>query len=178
VDVESVAPVIRREVSAQNLERLDGLTYVDAYDEEIAYTDAAIGRLLDGYAARYSLEEALVIFTADHGEALLEHDRHFLHGYDVWDSIVRVPLLIRGPGVRPGRYGDITSGVDIAPTVLAFAEGRVPSSLPGIDLRQEQGREDRVVYTRAWTLDSHITAAVGATSKWVIERRTVEGKAT
>jgi arylsulfatase A-like enzyme len=177
VDVEDVAPVIQREVSAQRLERIDGLTYVDAYDEEIAYTDAAIGRLLDGYAARYPLEEALVIFTADHGEALLQHAPHFLHGYDVLDSIVRVPLLIRGPGVAPGRYGEIASGVDIAPTVLAFAEGRVPPSLPGIDLRRERGGEGRVVYTRAWTLDSHIAAAVTDAGKWVIERPTVDGKA-
>ena len=45
------------------------------------------------------LEEALTLLTADHGEALMEYEMYFGHGYQVYESIIRVPLLIRGPGL-------------------------------------------------------------------------------
>src|SRR6185369_13088391 len=46
----------------------DGLFYVDRYDEEVAYADAEIGRLLDGYARLHPMDRTLVVVTADHGE--------------------------------------------------------------------------------------------------------------
>ncbi|GAG03132.1 unnamed protein product, partial [marine sediment metagenome] len=81
----------------------DALDYVDRYDEEIAYVDAQIGRLLDGYAQRHDSAAALVIFSADHGESMIEHERWFTHGYQVYEEIIRIPLMIRGPGLEGGR---------------------------------------------------------------------------
>ena len=81
----------------------DGNKYVERYDAEIAYVDHHIGRFLHGYARMFPVDEALIVLTADHGESMMEHEDWFLHGHHVYEEVVNVPLLMRGPGVEPGR---------------------------------------------------------------------------
>jgi arylsulfatase len=128
----------------------DGLAYLDRYDEEIAYTDREVGRLLAGYAKMRPIDEALVVFTADHGESMMEHEVFFAHGYHVYEEIVRVPLMFRGPGVEPGRVDWPGSGIDVAPTILAFAGGAPQTQLEGVDWRAPGSRPaERSVYAEA-----------------------------
>ncbi len=109
--------------------------YRAGYDGEVRFTDVAIGDLLDGVAERGLLEQALLVFTADHGESLGEGDYWFAHGAQLSDPLVRVPLLVRGPGLAPERRPDVVSLVDLYPTLIARAgRGRVPPSYPGRDL--------------------------------------------
>ena len=75
---------------------------LQAYDEEISFADAMIGRLLNAIEVRGETEETLVIVTADHGESLNEHDYLFDHGDHLYDASLRVPLVVRGPGVKAG----------------------------------------------------------------------------
>ena len=96
----------------------DVADYRAAYRGEVAYTDAEIGRLLEGLAERQLLRSTLIAFTADHGEALGEHEVYFAHGHDLTDELVRVPLLLRGPGLEPGRRQDVVSLLDLYPTLL------------------------------------------------------------
>ena len=110
----------------------DALDYIDAYDGEIAFTDGQVGRLLKGYGPR--LADALVIFTADHGETMIEHARWFTHGYQVHEAIVRVPLLLRAPGVPAGRVSAPVHGTDVAPTILRFTGVEPPDVMSPMDL--------------------------------------------
>jgi arylsulfatase len=147
----------------------DGHAYVDLYDEEIRYLDEQVGRLLDGYAERSNVDDALVIFTADHGESMMEHERWFTHGYQVYDEIVRVPLWVRGPGVVDGRQRALASGIDVVPTILAFTGVTPPSGLSGVDLRNGQGLSaDRVVYAEAQHKSIAWRAAIQGDRKWVV----------
>lgn len=126
----------------------DGLAYVDAYDEEIAYVDSEVGKLLDGIDAR--LEDTLVVFTSDHGESMMEHEAWFRHAVHVYDEMVRVPLMLRGPGVSPGFSNLLTSGTDVTPTILAAVGLKPLPTMPLVDLRA--GRDlnpSRIVYTEA-----------------------------
>ena len=109
----------------------DALDFVDRYDEEIAYVDAEIDRLLRGYAAHSDIDAALVVVTADHGESMIEHERWFTHGYEVYEEIIRVPLMLRGPGVVSGRFDEIVSSIDVAPTILRHLGIPQPKALPG-----------------------------------------------
>ncbi|MFQ5515581.1 MAG: sulfatase [Myxococcota bacterium] len=118
----------------EGVKAVDGLDFVDAYDEEIAYLDAQLGRLLDGFARHTSLDRTLVILTADHGESMLEHEIYFAHGYHVYEKILRVPFLLRGPGFGRKRRAGLVSGIDVAPTVLGFAGARIPEEMRGLDL--------------------------------------------
>jgi arylsulfatase len=108
--------------------------YRGRYRGEVAYVDTELGRLLDGLEARGLAESALLVFTADHGEALGEHDVFFAHGHDLTDELVRVPLLLRAPGVAPGRRADVVSLLDLYPTLLARLAGAAAEGLPGRDL--------------------------------------------
>jgi choline-sulfatase len=92
----------------------------DLYDGEVAFTDFHIGRVLDALDASPLGARTVVVFTGDHGEAFGEH-HEFFHGREVWEEIVRVPLIIRVPGAAPRRIQRRVSDVDLAPTVLDLA---------------------------------------------------------
>jgi arylsulfatase len=94
--------------------------YRASYDAEVLYTDAEIGALLDGIRDRGLLEEAIVVFATDHGEGLGESDYWFAHGEYLIDPLVHVPLMIRAPGVAPGRRSDLASLLDVFPTLLGL----------------------------------------------------------
>lgn len=71
------------------------------YDAELAYLDATLGELLDSWRELALLDEALVVVTSDHGENLGEHG-HQGHSFALYDSTLRIPLLIRQPGGKAG----------------------------------------------------------------------------
>lgn len=97
------------------------------YDGEVAFSDLHIGRLLDGLGQRGLLDDTLVILTADHGEGLDRKEDHGSkhHSKNLYDELIRVPLLVRGPGVVPRRVRAAVSLVDLVPTVLDLL-GKAP----------------------------------------------------
>lgn len=98
------------------------------YDMEIAYMDSQIGRVRQALEDRESWEETIVIVVADHGEGLGDHD-WWTHGI-LYQEQIRVPLIIRAPGVPGARRIDpIVRTIDIFPTVLELAGIEEGSSL-------------------------------------------------
>ena len=93
---------------------------IDLYDGEIAYTDRHVGRLLEGLERLGLARDTVVVLTADHGEEFGEHGNHG-HGYTLYQEVVRVPLLVRAPGLAPRRVDELVRSVDVLPTVLALA---------------------------------------------------------
>lgn len=90
------------------------------YEAEIASVDESLGRLLDEIETA-SPARTLVLVTADHGEGLGDHGEA-THGVFLYDSTLRVPLLIAGPGVAAGRVAEtVARGVDVLPTLLDLA---------------------------------------------------------
>ena len=108
-------------------DRHEASFYRAGYEAEVAYMDAELGRLIGALEERGLYDDAFVVFAADHGEAMGEHDYWFAHGHHVTDELVRVPLLIRPPGAAPGRRGDVASLVDLRPTLLAALTGESPT---------------------------------------------------
>lgn len=91
------------------------------YDAEIAAADRGVGRLVEALRARGILDDTLVVFTADHGESLGEHQEK-THAIFIYDATVHVPLVWRYPRVMPtGRvYPGPVRTVDIVPTILGI----------------------------------------------------------
>src|SRR5262245_3636095 len=88
------------------------------YDGEVAFCDEQVGRVMTALRETGALDNTLVIVTSDHGEALGEHGED-VHGYFVYEATLRVPLIVRGPGVAPGtRVGAVARTIDLFPTVL------------------------------------------------------------
>ena len=105
---------------------------IDRYDAEIAATDYEIGRVLGELDRRGLKENTLVVVTSDHGETLGEHNIYFHHVSDLYDTNLKVPLLIRLPERLPaGRRVDRqTRLIDIAPTVLELLGISEPAFTP------------------------------------------------
>lgn len=110
-------------------------TYADhPYAGEIAYTDHHVGLVIETLKRLGLYESTLVIITGDHGQALGEHGETS-HGYFVYNTTIRVPLIIRMPGGARGiRVDDPTSLIDIVPSVLGLRGTAAPSSVTGDDL--------------------------------------------
>jgi arylsulfatase A-like enzyme len=89
-----------------------------AYDGEVWFTDQQIGRLLAYAREQPWWKDTAVVVTSDHGEALGEHGIQFQHGWEIWEPLMRVPLLFHVPGLRPHRVPVKRSAVDIVPTIL------------------------------------------------------------
>ena len=98
------------------------------YDSEVAWSDELIGRL-DAALTRLGIRDGtLMALTSDHGEALGEHGE-LVHGFFLYQATVKVPLLFRGPGIRPGaRIQVSTHSVDLFPTLLELSGVPAPKT--------------------------------------------------
>ena len=104
-----------------------------AYDAEIAFADAQLGRLLDVLEADGRLARTVVAVLGDHGEMLGEHGEA-THGFFVYDAAVRIPLVVAGPGVPTRVIEDQVRIVDVMPTVLELLRVGVPAAVQGASL--------------------------------------------
>lgn len=110
-----------------------GHAQVDRYDEEIARADQALAPVLR-QLDELSRERPLFVFIyADHGEGFGEHGV-LHHSFDLHDEALRVPLLVRGPGVPPGVRDALVSLMDLHPTALNLARRPVGSQVSGRSL--------------------------------------------
>jgi arylsulfatase A-like enzyme len=106
-----------------------------AYDGEIEFMDAQVGRLLDHLKASGRYDDALVIIVGDHGEAFGEHPGDVMHGTRLYETTMHVPWMIKLPGQREGRVTDaLVSLIDLMPTVLDVLELPVPARCSGKSL--------------------------------------------
>ena len=91
---------------------------IDLYDDEIRYFDGEFARLIDFLREDNLLDRSLLAFTSDHGEEFLEHG-HVGHCRGVWDTLTRVPLLLRFPELDGGsRVEAAVQLVDVVPALL------------------------------------------------------------
>lgn len=135
-----------------------GPEYVDAYDDEIAFVDHHVGRLLDGLAQRRR-RPAVIVLVSDHGEGLdaaQDHGSRY-HSANLFDELVRVPLIVSGPGFPAHRVQTPVSLVDFVPTVLDLLAQPGDPALRGVSLqpwlRGETGTHPPVLFEKHRALD-------------------------
>jgi arylsulfatase len=148
--------------------------YRAGYAGEVEYLDEEIGVLLAGLKERELAAGAAIVFTADHGESLGEHDYWFGHGELLSEEQVRVPLIIHAPGLAPGRRDDLASLIDLWPTLAAqILGGPTPSGVSGRSLLAA-GAEARDSLPYLATLQGSTTPRFGLIDrkfKYVASRR-------
>ena len=112
----------------------DAAYLVDLYDAGIRQMDDELQRLLAFLRDERLLDDTLLVLTSDHGEEFMERGG-VLHGRTQFQEVMRVPLLMRGPGLPAGRRETApVSLVDVMPTLLSRARVEAPPSLDGEDL--------------------------------------------
>ncbi|MGD2174149.1 MAG: sulfatase [Candidatus Brocadiaceae bacterium] len=90
------------------------------YAAEVRYLDHWLGVLLDFLRSGGGRDETALVFTSDHGEAFLEHGQYG-HGEFLYEEFLRVPLMVRAPGLEPRREPGPASLLDVAPTLCTLA---------------------------------------------------------
>ncbi len=102
----------------------------DRYDQNLAAVDSALQRLFDAAGP-----DAVVVVFADHGEEFFDHG-DLEHGHSLYDELLRVPLIVRAPGLTPRRVDAPVSLLDVTPTVLELlgASGAAPGPFDGMSL--------------------------------------------
>jgi arylsulfatase A-like enzyme len=108
----------------------------DLYEAEVSIADRHVGRMLGWLEDRGQIDRTLVIVVSDHGENLGDHGR-IDHVYSLYDTTVRVPLIVRHPArAQAGSVrSELVSLIDVAPTILEAAGLSDPGlGLPGLAL--------------------------------------------
>jgi len=104
------------------------------YDGEIRYADSQIGRLVKALESRKLNKNTLLLITADHGEEFFEHG-FFKHCYNLHNEALKIPFIIRGPGVAGGiKEKTYVQSIDIAPTLMTLAGIPKAGPMQGEDL--------------------------------------------
>lgn len=120
------------------------------YHACISFVDFQVGRMLTALEESGRLENTLIIFTSDHGELLGDFRSFGKRSYH--DAASRVPLILRGPGVRAGRRSTLpVSLVDIPSTILEVAGEKLEThEVDGGNLLQlaDNPPEDRMVFSQ------------------------------
>jgi choline-sulfatase len=88
----------------------------DIYDNEVHYTDKLLGELIDWTREQAWAKDTALIITSDHGEGFGENG-HFRHAYELWEPLVKVPMIFCVPGAAPRRLEVRRSHIDLAPTI-------------------------------------------------------------
>jgi choline-sulfatase len=131
-------------------------TALAGYYGLISFTDDLIGRMLEVIDGSPLRDNTVVIYTSDHGEMGGHHG--FWQKQCFYEPSVRIPLIVRAPGVPGGRrIREHASLVDILPTVLDLAHAALPDGLAGESLAgllHGTGRPDRPVFSEYHTLGS------------------------
>jgi choline-sulfatase len=128
----------------------------EPYDGEIAYVDAAVGKLLDQLRTLGLFDGSLIAVMADHGEALGQHGET-THGIFLYDETIHVPLLFKLPREQSaGSRVDTRAGlVDVLPTILQSVGIDIPAEVQGeslLSLLQASGSKS-VATTKAVSQD-------------------------
>jgi len=136
------------------------------YELELSYVDEVLGQFWEYLARTGLLDKALIVFTSDHGEGLGEHGEE-THEYFIYQSTLRVPLIIhwpRGGPARPARVDQPVGLIDLAPTILQFLGIPQPRQFQGQSLfgllTSHNGAASREVYGETVYARDHLGCSV------------------
>jgi arylsulfatase A-like enzyme len=102
------------------------------YYAQTTFLDDQFARLMAALDAMGLAEDTIVAFSSDHGDM---HGSHGLYKKQwPWDEAIKIPFLLRGPGITPGKRDFPISAIDVMPTLLGLAGADVPETCEGVDL--------------------------------------------
>ena len=142
----------------------------DVYADSLVYVDSQIARLFQHLKEKNRWENTLVVVTGDHGQAFYEHG-FASHASAIFDEVMKVPLIIRAPGLKAGRDDRLAQHIDIAPSVLGLLALPIHPSFQGIDLFNAARDPKRSVYMVAQTPDAYQYGIVRSGFKLIYDER-------
>ncbi len=108
------------------------------YAAEVQGADDQLGRVLAFLDQRKDRDDIAVIFSADHGEELFDSSPRYGHGRILTEAVLRVPLIIRAPGVAPGVVDQPVETLQVAPTIFELFDLPLARAVDGGSLLAER----------------------------------------
>jgi len=168
-------PAIHPGMSRRDLDHVVAL-----YDGEILFTDQHVGRLLNALKGAGLTDRTLLMVTSDHGQEFFEHGRKG-HQHSLFDEVLKVPLLIRLPGVLPAgrRVRRQVRHVDLVPTALELLGLPAEPPLTGRALLRRDGNpspatEDLPAFSRLVAKGSVWGSIRTSSRKYIVRHRAGE----
>jgi iduronate 2-sulfatase len=106
---------------------------LSAYYASVAFMDAQVARVLKALDDNGLRDNTIVVFTADHGYHLGEHE--FWQKMSLHEESTHIPLIVAGPGIKKSETGALAQQIDIYPTLAELAGLKVPEHVQGKSLR-------------------------------------------
>ncbi len=142
------------------------------YDAEIAVTDRAIGRVLERLRSLGLYDSTIVVVAADHGEEFLDHGQ-LDHTKTLYEELVRVPLIVRVPGVEPAVIDAPVALIDVYPTLTTQLGIEPPPDLVGRPLpsspTEEPAAARRAIFLETARLEN-LRAVVEGDHKLIVDQ--------
>jgi arylsulfatase A-like enzyme len=142
----------------------------DIYADSLAYVDAQIARLFEYLKSKGMWDNTIIVLTGDHGQAFYEHG-FASHASAIFDEVMKVPLVIRAPQVKPGTEDRLAQHVDIAPSIVGLLGLPGHPSFQGIDLLNTAPDPKRSAYMVAQTPLAYQYGIVRADHKLIYDER-------
>jgi arylsulfatase A-like enzyme len=136
----------------------------DRYADSLAYVDAQIARLFDHLRRRDLWDDTVFVIGGDNGEAFYEHG-FAAHASWLFDEVVKVPMIIRAPGLAPGLDDRPAMFLDIPPSLFELLALPPHPAFQGISLFEPRPNHARSIYMIAQTPSAYETAIVRARFK-------------
>ncbi|MHC4943896.1 MAG: sulfatase family protein [Planctomycetota bacterium] len=127
----------------QQLEsKTESAFYRARYDGEILFFDHHLSRIMQALDRLEFSADTAIVLSADHGESMGEHDFWFIHGQDLYNELIRVPLIIAAPWIEAGEPKEAAALMDIFPTFMALtgADSDELSQYRGVNLLDPEAR--------------------------------------
>ena len=113
--------------------------YLRAYYYYLSLADHSVGAVLDSLEKNgYTTENTLFVLMADHGDSMAAHGL-VTKQVNFYEEITRVPMIFKGPGVKPGKQEGIASLLDLFPTLCGWTGITAPEGLRGMSLTETLG---------------------------------------
>jgi len=109
---------------------------IDLYDAGINYLDSQLGYFFEYLKQKDLWNSSYIIITSDHGEAFMEHGFVNHGGFNFYDELLKVPLILRGPNLPEGKkIKTMVRHIDIIPTLLDYLGIKCSWVIDGVSLK-------------------------------------------
>ncbi len=116
-----------------------------AYANSLAYVDFQLGKLIEALKSRGQWDRTILVVTGDNGQAFYEHG-FAAHANKLFNEVIKVPIVIRAPGLEPGIDSRLSQHIDIPPTILSLLGLPPHPSFQGTSLLEANPSPNRSIY--------------------------------
>lgn len=142
--------------------------HISDYYSMISHMDAEIGRVVDALHVKGIERDTIIVYTSDHGLSIGQHG--LMGKQNLYDHSIRIPLIMKGAGIREGQVIDALScQMDIFPTLCELAGIKVPGTADGMSLVPLMNGKSKKAYDSVFSIYKDLQRMVKK-GKWKMIR--------